>query len=60
MPSRHLDATAPPDKQATDPLPITATLAGCASPVAERASWPHRGSFADHAAQFPELYHEVA
>ena len=46
--------------QATDPLPITAILAGCPHTVAERADWPRRGSYANHAAQFPELSPKVA
>ncbi len=35
-------------------LTITEILAGCPHTLAERANWPRRGSYADHARQFPE------
>lgn len=50
----------PLDQQATDPLTITQILAGCPHTVAERASWSRRGSYADHAAQFPEASANVS
>lgn len=39
---------------ATYPLTITEILARCPHTAAERASWPRRGSYAEHAAQFPD------